>query len=174
MELDSDCLFMVLQYLSLDEIYRIRRVSTLYSRVASSNALWEPILKAFAGIDNTHCENCFIEFKNIIRKLPYVISENTYTKIANQASIMLPNEKHNKMSYTYLRIEDSEDINKDTFKMAAILSVLNENGHIPRLNDTILFTNTTIQGAYKRIGIPLYELCYCVCNGMLEERSEER
>jgi hypothetical protein len=169
-ELDGDCWFMVLQHLALDEIYRVRRVSTLFSQVASSNALWEPILKSFAGIDNQQCDNCFIEFQNIIRKLPYVISENHYAKIAKQASITLEKNVPNKITYTYLRIEDNEDLGEDTFKMAAILSVLNENGHIPRLNDNIRFKSTAYASKQaQEIRPPLYELCYCMCNGMLEE-----
>jgi hypothetical protein len=75
----------------------------------------------------------------------------------------------NRISFSYLKLENADALDINTFKMAIILSVLNENKHVPRLNDTITIEHLDSYLEDTKFYMPLYELCYYGCEGRLED-----
>jgi hypothetical protein len=162
----DDCLFSVLQFLTIDDISRIRQVSTALLAVASSNAIWKPIVQSFfiGEPKFSYCGAFFYTQSTI----PHLISFDKFTQLGNAIEYNPVVEQTYsditlKTSYSYFYLPNKRVASDPkTHKLAFIMSVLNENGHIPKLSDLITVGQEEQEEKSHTVLVPLYELCYDV------------
>ncbi len=100
--------------------------------------------------------------------MPYIITEEEYKNIIQQ-ELRISTFLLAQISFSYLKLENADALDTNTFKMAIILSMLNENKHVLRLNDTITIEHLDSYLEDAKFYMPLYELCYYGCEGRLED-----
>jgi hypothetical protein len=164
--MDNDCLFLVLQFLTLPDISKLSLVSKQFLQVTSTDAIWRPVCEKLFLQDFSDARSAFM---NIVNSIPKFVSRQDYeerSKVNNKKCTSWSI----KSSHTWLTLPKNVKCTLQHHKLATILSALCENGYQPKLAEPCIIG---YEGGYDKEEttkkIPLYQYCCSVLAGKEKE-----